>query len=68
MRTTAVVHETVVDSEPKVADIIRQLVLRLERRAGHKIGWLQFGPVPIRDTWRRVGDGQMFILYVVEAQ
>lgn len=65
MRTSVIVHETIVDTEHKVSDLIQQLVMRLERRDNLRVGWMAIGPLPIRDTWRRSGDGQMFMIQIV---
>ncbi len=64
LTTSVIVHATEVDTEPKVRDVAHRLVYRLERRAGRRIDWVALGPLPIRDTWRRPGSGQSFILYV----
>lgn len=66
MRTEAIVHESLIDTLAKRHDLAYQLVLRLERRTGRWRGFVAGGPVPIRDRWRRAGDGQMFVLYVAE--
>lgn len=67
IKTSAIVHESLVDTEVKVADLIRQLVLRLERRANRRIDWVAVGPLMLGDSWRRSGDGQMLVLFVAEA-
>jgi len=66
LMTSAIVHESEVDSEFKVRDVVLNLAYRLERRVGRRIGWVAVGPLAIRDQWRRAGEGQSFILYVSE--
>lgn len=63
MKTSVIVHESCVDTARKKWDVIRQLYLRLQRRDEDIILWY-CEPVPIRDTWRRAGDGQMFLVQV----
>ena len=48
LRTSEIVHASEVDTCLKRQDKIRNLVLRLERRAGRRIPWVAIGPLLIR--------------------
>ncbi len=52
LRTSAIVHVSEVDTLAKERDLVHQLVLRLERRAGKRLSWFAVGPIPIRRGWR----------------